>query len=310
MGGTWRATSATFGLLVQIGSASMILPGQLAGAARVVLLGTGTPIPDSQRSGPSVAVVANGQSYLFDAGPGVVRRALQAAEANGIAALEPTRLDRVFITHLHTDHTLGLPDLLFTPWVVGRFGTLEVYGPKGIAAMVQHLREAYSADIAVRTEGLEHLPSAGPPVNVHEIETAGSIYQDVNVSIQAVAVKHGSWPQAFGYVVQAADRRIVISGDTVATAAIAEACNGCDVLVHEVYSSARFALLNPGAQRYHSSFHTSARELAELGAKAKPKLLVLYHQLFFGPEQGVDLEKEIRQTYSGAVVNGKDLGVY
>jgi ribonuclease BN (tRNA processing enzyme) len=277
--------------------------------AKVIILGSGTPIPDPSSSGPCVAVVVNGQAYLFDAGPGVVRRAQAAAEKFKIAALDATHLTRLFITHLHSDHTLGYPDLMLTPWVVGRLQPLEAYGPEGLSAMTDHLKEAYAADIKVRTEGAEHLRAL--TVNVHEISEAGMVYRDQNVTVRAISVPHGSWPQAYGYAIDAASRSIVISGDTAPSEAILEACHGCDVLVHEVYSADRFDLVF-GARRgqYHSTFHTSTRQLAELASKAKPKLLVLYHQLYFGPHEEVDLEKEIRRSYTGAVVNGRDLMAY
>ena len=277
--------------------------------AKVIILGSGTPIPDPSASGPCVAIVVNGQAYLFDAGTGVVRRAQAAAEKFGMAALDATRLTRLFITHLHSDHTLGYPDLMLTPWVVGRAQPLEVYGPEGTAAMTDHLKEAYAEDIKVRTEGAEHLRPL--TVNVHEISGAGIVYRDPNATVRAILVSHGSWPQAFGYAIDAAGRSIVISGDTAPTEAIVEACHGCDVLVHEVYSADRFDLVfGPRRGQYHASFHTSTRQLAELAARAKPKLLVLYHQLYFGPRDEVDLEKEIRRTYTGAVVSGRDLTVY
>jgi ribonuclease BN (tRNA processing enzyme) len=286
-----------------------------ADRAKVILLGSGTPIPDPSASGPCVAVVVNGQAYLFDAGPGVVRRAEAAAEKFRLAALDATNLTRLFITHLHSDHTLGYPDLMLTTWVVGRRQPLEVYGPLGIAAMTEHLKEAYAADIKVRSEGPEHLSLRALTVNVHEISNesaaAGPIYHDQNVTVRAISVPHGVWPQAFGYAIDAAGRSIVISGDTAPTDAILEACHECDLLVHEVYSADRFDLVF-GARngQYHSTFHTSTKQLAELASKAKPKLLVLYHQLYFGPHSEVDLEKEVRRTYSGAVVNGVDLTAY
>ena len=279
--------------------------------ARVILLGTGTPIPDPTASGPAVAVVVNGQAYLFDAGAGVVRQAEAAAQKFGIEALNATNLTRLFLTHLHSDHTLGYPDFILTPWVVGRRQPLEVYGPIGTASMTDHIRQAYAADIKIRTEGLEHLNPRALTVNVHEIAEAGRVYRDPNIDIRAIAVPHGSWPQAFGYAIDAQGRTIVISGDTAPTAAIAEACHGCDVLVHEVYSAdwAKIVFRANGAS-YHRDFHTSTDELAELATKAKPKLLVLYHQLYLGPRDRVDLEKEIRRNYSGNVVSGRDLTSY
>ena len=282
------------------------LPCALAESATVIILGSGTPIPDAQSSGPAVAIVAGGQAYLFDAGAGVVRRAAQAAERYNLDALIARNLTRLFLTHLHSDHTLGYPDVILTPWVVGRRESLEVYGPKGMAAMTEHLKQAYRDDIEVRTHGLENLDPESLRVNVHEI-SAGPIYRDEHISVRAIPVPHGSWPQALGYAIEAGGRTIVLSGDTAPSPAIEKACQRCDVLVHEVYSAVRFAGLPPGAQKYHATFHTSTSELAAIASRSKPKLLVLYHQLYFGPKEGVDLEQEIRQGYSGKVVSSLDL---
>ena len=282
-----------------------------AESAKVIILGSGTPIPDPSASGPCVAVVINGQAYLFDAGPGVVRQAQAAAEKFGISALDATNLTRLFVTHLHSDHTLGYPDLILTPWDVGRRRPLEVYGPRGMAAMTAHLKQAYAEDIQIRTQGKEGLDLSSLTVNVHEIAAAGPIYKDENVTVQAIAVKHGSWPQAFGYAINAGGRTIVISGDTVPMDSIVEACHGCDVLVHEVYSEDRFNQVFGSVRgQYHRTFHTSTRELADLATRAKPKLLVLYHQLYFGLPDEVDLVKEIHRNYSGNIVNGHDLSQY
>lgn len=281
-----------------------------AEAAKVILLGTGTPIPDPASSGPCVAVVVKGQAYLFDAGAGVVRQAEAAAVKFGIAALDATNLSRLFFTHLHSDHTLGYPDVILTPWVVGRRAPLEVYGPEGLAAMTENLKQSYAEDIKVRTEGLEGLSRRNLTINVHEI-SAGLVYRDANVVVRAIPVPHGSWREAFGYAIDAAGRSIVISGDTSPSKSIEEACHECDVLVHEVYSADRFDLVyGRFGGKYHTASHTSTRELAELASKSKPKLLVLYHQLYFGPREGVDLEKEIRRSYSGNVVSGRDLTAY
>jgi len=277
-----------------------------AESASVIILGSGTPIPDAQSSGPAVAIVAGGQAYLFDAGAGVVRRAEEAAERYRMAALVAPNLTRLFLTHLHSDHTLGYPDVMLTSWVMGRREALEVYGPKGTAAMTEHLKLAYRDDIEVRTHGLEHLDPEGLRVNLHEI-SAGPVYHDAHISVRAIPVLHGSWPQAFGYAIEAGGRTIVLSGDTSPCPAIEQACQGCDVLVHEVYSAVRFAGLAPAVKKYLSSFHTSTSELAAIAARSKPKLLVLCHQMYFGPREGVDLEKEIRQGYSGKVVSGRDL---
>ncbi|HEV8455190.1 MAG TPA: MBL fold metallo-hydrolase, partial [Gemmatimonadales bacterium] len=128
------------------------LPAQ--SGTRVVMLGTGTPNPDPGRSGPAVAVVVNGTAYLFDAGTGVMRRAAQAA-GNGIDALLAPRIGLVFLTHLHSDHTIGLPDVIHTGWIAGRARPLRLFGPPGTVELARHLTEAWSADIANRTHGLQ-----------------------------------------------------------------------------------------------------------------------------------------------------------
>ncbi len=152
---------------------------------QVVMLGTGTPNADPDRSGPAVAVIVNGQSYLVDCGPGIVRRAA-AASRQGVPGLEMPKLRMLFLTHLHSDHTLGLPDLIFTPWVLGRTEHLVVYGPRGTSDMTKNILAAWKKDIEVRTEGLEHGNRTGYLVDVHEIEP-GVIYKDENVTVTAIA---------------------------------------------------------------------------------------------------------------------------
>jgi ribonuclease BN (tRNA processing enzyme) len=215
----------------------------------------------------------------------------------------------VFLTHLHSDHTLGLPDLMFTPWVLERPVLLDVYGPKGTLEMTKHLEEAYRADIDIRLNGGEPQTTRNYRANVKEI-VPGLVYEDAQIRVEAIAVPHGTWPQAFAYRFRTADRTIVISGDTAPSPALADACNGCDVLMHEVYSAEKVTTRTPEWQKYHAAFHTSTVELAALATRAKPKVLVLYHQLFWGATDA-DLEREIRAAgFSGRVVSGRDLEVY
>src|SRR5262249_42065106 len=148
-------------------------------------------------------------------------------------------------------------------------------------------------------------------VNVHEIEP-GVVYRDRHITVKAFQVPHGEWPQAFGYRFETPDRTIVISGDTSPSGAVAQACNGCDGLIHEVYTEDGYS--RPGWKEYNSKYHTSSRELAELASKAKPKLLILYHQRY-GIKDGrrlsdVDLLREMKAAYAGKFVSGHDLDVY
>ena len=274
---------------------------------QVVLLGTGTPNADPDHFGPAVAVVVNDLPYVVDSGPGVVRRAA-AANRNGVTGLAVEKLRRLFLTHLHSDHTTGLPDFILTPAVLERDAPLEIYGPPGTKKMTSHILKAYAEDINIRLHGLEPSKPRGYGVRVQDVNP-GIVYKDANVTIKAFAVKHGSWKNAYGYRFETADRTIVISGDTAPAESIVEACNGCDVLIHEVYSTTGFARRPAEWQRYHSSFHTSSKELAEIATKAKPKLLILYHQLLWGATKEQLLE-EIGRGYSGKVVFGNDLDVY
>jgi ribonuclease Z len=273
------------------------------------MLGSGTPNPDPERDGPSVAVVVDDASYLVDFGVGVVRRAA-AAERSGIAALNVVKLKHAFATHLHSDHTLGLADLILTPWVLERDAPLTLYGPRGLRSMATHLVAAYAEDLRVRTTGGEPAHKYNPrSVAVHEIAASGVIYRDARVTVTAFAVSHGAWPQAFGYRFQTPDRTVVISGDSGPTSRIEDQCQRCDVLVHEVYSNAGFATRPAEWQAYHSRYHTSARELGAIASRARPGLLVLYHQLMWSATED-ELLKEVRSTYEGPVVSAKDLGVY
>jgi ribonuclease BN (tRNA processing enzyme) len=265
----------------------------------IVLLGTGTPNAEPDRHGSAVAIVVDGQPYLVDFGPGVVRRATAAG-------LPVTQLDRAFLTHLHSDHTAGYPDLILTPWVLGREQPLRVWGPPGIQAMTDHLLAAYQADIHERLQGLEPNQSQGYRVQVEEIGRDFK-YVDARVQVRAFPVEHGSWP-AFGFEFTTAERRIVISGDTRPTDSILPYATGCDVLIHEVYARSGLATRPPDWQTYHTSVHTSSLELAALAQQARPGVLVLVHQLLWGTTEA-DLLAEIRSVYDGPVIYGRDLDV-
>ena len=227
---------------------------------------------------------------------------------DSLPALRAPNLRYLFLTHLHSDHTLGVPDIMLTPAVMHRKGPLTVYGPPGTRAMVDNILHAYREDIDLRVHRLERGDPEAYRIVVHEV-TGGIVYRDSNVTVTAFRVPHGSWKTALGYRFDARGRSIVVSGDTGPSDAVVDACHGCDVLVHEVYSKKGFDRLNSGDQRYHSSFHTSALELGDLATRAKPKLLLLTHILFFG-ETADEILGEARSRYAGQVVAGADLGVY
>jgi len=284
-------------------SSTAVVP---ATTTQVILLGTGTPYPDPATSGPATAVVVGGRVFLFDAGPGVMRR-LKAAN------LPISGPEALFITHLHSDHTLGYADLILTSWVMRRRAPFPVYGPKGLRRMTSHLLAAYSEDIDIRENGLEHEVAGGYRVDVHEIR-GGVVYEKDGVRVTAIAVQHGAWKTAFAYRIDTADRSIVISGDTRPSEELAKAAAGVDILIHEVYSAARLKPEDrPGGgdwPRYCRDYHTSDVELGALALRIRPRLLVLDHIIRMGASDEELLAGVRAGGYKEDVVIGRDLERY
>ena len=329
-----RIICLTASMLVAIAAKSqqlaILTPKDRPTETKVVLLGTGTPVPDPDRSGPATAIVVGDSAYLVDFGPGVVRRAESAALNRNLPAVQPRNLKVAFVTHFHSDHTAGYSDLILTGWTSGRAVPLEVYGPPGLQSMTEHILQAYRVDIETRTNpdspqhDIGRFPDAWK-VNAHEIK-AGVIYKDEKVTVTAFATKHAM--ESYGYRFETPDRTIVISGDTNPVEATINACNGCDVLIHEAQPLEMQAKMPKSVQSVVAKYHTTTEQLAELANKAKPKLLVIYHTITFPPglapprllppNAGADalyvspetLQKEIGSRYSGKFVIGKDLDVY
>jgi ribonuclease Z len=266
------------------------------------------PAPNPLAQGPATAVTVGARLFLFDAGPGVERQM--------VAANLPYRggpVTAAFLTHLHSDHTLGLPDLILTSWVMGRSAPLRLIGPPGTRAMVSHILSAWSEDIRVRTEGLEHGVRGGQAVNVKET-TGGVVYDSAGVRITAIRVPHGSWKHAFAYRVDTPGKSIVISGDTAPSEALERAAREVDVLVHEVYPESKLEPESrPGGgdwPRYMRSFHTSDRELGALAARARPGLLILHHIVRMGATDEELIAGVRAGGYPGRLVIGRDLDRY
>jgi ribonuclease BN (tRNA processing enzyme) len=269
----------------------------------VIMLGTGTPVPDAAAWGPASAVVVGDRLFLVDAGAGVTRR-LAAAGFPRVKDVAAT-----FLTHLHSDHTLGYPDLIFTTWIMGRREPLAVYGPPGLRRMTDGILDAWRDDVDLRVKGLERETREWLRVNAIEIQ-AGVVYDRDGVKVTAIPVPHGDWP-AFAYRFDAPGRSITFAGDTAPGAALLKAAPGTDILVHEVYNGKRVAPeARPGGEswpEYLRTYHTSDAELARVASEVKPGLLVLHHVLRLG---GTDEEilQNIREAgYKGRVVVAKDL---
>jgi ribonuclease BN (tRNA processing enzyme) len=242
-----------------------------------------------------------------DCGPGVVRRAAEASKL-GFPSLEASQLKTLFITHLHSDHTIGLADIILTPAVLDRNAPISIYGPVGSKKMTDDLMNAYKEDIAIRINGLEKGDAIAYEVHTQEIKE-GEIYKDSNLKVTAFKVKHGQWDHAFGFVFQTNDKKIVISGDCTYSENLIKYAKDCDILVHEVYSDAGLKKRTQRWQDYHSTFHTSTYQLADIANQVKPKLLILNHQLTFGTSLQSLLD-ELKSKYAGPVVNGADLDVF
>jgi len=280
---------------------------------KLVLLGTGTPVALPNRSGSSVAIIVNSMPYIIDFGPGLVRKLASVSESFGepetwIKGLRIKNITRAFLTHLHSDHTTGYPDLILTPWVHQpgdgtRDEPLEVYGPEGINNMTEHILKAYAEDIKYRLYSTQPANNQGWRVNSHEILEEGIVYQDENVRVEAFSAPHGSWPNAWSYRFTTPDKVIVISGDTSASDKLMKYAKGVDILVHGAYSK---KLLPESWHVYFSENHTTTTELANIAKQAQPKLLVLYHQLPFNVTERIMMD-EISEIYGGRVIFGNDL---
>jgi len=278
---------------------------------KLVILGSGNPNPSPLQSGCSLSIIVFDTPYIIDFGPGLIRKAAAMSPTFGgkIKGLDVKNIKRAFLTHLHSDHTTGYPDLILTPWVMGRDEPLEVYGPEGINKMTENILNAYVEDIRYRLYGSEPANNQGWRVNSHEFMKEGVIYMDENVKVEAFPVPHGKWPNSWGFRFTTPDKIIVISGDTAPSEKIIEYAKGADILVHEVYSIKRFETSDEIWKNYFSKHHTSTYELGEIASKINPKLVVLYHIIFSGASEQ-ELIDEIARKYKGKVIAGKDLDVF
>ena len=285
----------------------LLMAPSLYGATKLIVLGSGTPNPDPNRAGSAYAVVVNETPYLIDFGPGVIRRAASLSPPWGgkIEAMTVKNFEHAFLTHIHSDHSAGLADLLLTPWIMGRDKKLNLYGPKGLEQMASSTLEAFEDDINYRIYGTQPSNKIGYKFNFYLL-TEGLIYEDENVSVEAFTVPHGSFDDAYGFRFTTEDKVIVFSGDTGPSKTLEKFAAGADILVHEVYSNAGFLKKTKDWQVYHQGHHTSTFEVGEIASRAKPKLLLLSHILFWGSTTD-EILKETQSTYKGEIKIAEDL---
>ena len=277
----------------------------LVGSARgqdlkVTLLGTGSPQPKMDRFGASILVEAGKEKLLFDCGRGATQR----IEQHKVSFAE---VDALFLTHLHSDHVVGIPDLWLTGWVQGRRVPLRVWGPAGTKEMMSHLEQAYQFDIHIRRDVVEKLPSPGVVLLAKDIEE-GVVYENGGIKVTAFVVDHGPVKPALGYRIDFAGHSVVLSGDTRYSENLIRFSQGTDVLIHEVIDPDAFGLKNPSfsSERVQRvvALHTTPEQAGTVFARVKPKLAVYSHIV---PGDTTDLILLTRKTYSGPLEVGEDL---
>ncbi|HSB63466.1 MAG TPA: MBL fold metallo-hydrolase [Thermoanaerobaculia bacterium] len=276
-------------------------------ALRVTLLGTGNPRPSMARFGPSILVEAATvppTRILVDAGRGATQR-LFAIGGPGLLS----GVDLVLLTHLHSDHVVGLPDLWLTGWLFGRTKPLALKGPEGTAALVAHLEKAFEFDVKVRRDVDERLPGAGAAIDAKDVPPE-TIVEISGVKVTAFAVDHGPVKPAYGYRIDYAGKSVVLSGDTRYSENLVAHAKGCDVLVHEVVAPAvevvRSALTDAARVRRIIEHHTQPEDAGRIFSAVKPRLAV-YSHIVPSPAAEKDLEGPTRKTYSGPLAVGYDL---
>ncbi len=271
----------------------------LAAAMEVLLLGTGFPRPDPNRAGPSTAVIVGEKWFVVDAGRGTTMRIAGTD-------LEYANLKAVFLTHLHSDHTAGLPDLFNTSWQFGRkTAAFELYGPRGTKKLANAMLVFFEEDIHIRRDVMEKHPAIGATIRTHVVRE-GVVYDDGEVKVTAFAVDHRPVERAFGYRFDAHGQSIVISGDTRPTENLVRHAKGADILVIEAYLPEHFDKVDtPEVAARLKSYHTSAEEAGEIAARAGVRTLVLTHLIPANAEE--TLRERAARKFKGEIVVGKDL---
>jgi len=267
-------------------------------ALKVVVLGSGAgPGVNTQRYGPAILVDAKGEKLLFDCGRAATIRLAEA----GVSVKE---IDKIFLTHLHSDHILSVPDVLLVGWAFQRMTPLRVWGPEGTKDMMDNMLKTFAFDIHVRRDVDEKFSSEGIKVEASDIRE-GAVYEHNGVKVTAFLVDHGPVKPAFGYRVDAGGHSVAMSGDTRFSENLIRNATGVDVLIHEVANNTIAEIMGRGNTREQAekinNHHTSAAETGVVFSRTKPRLAVYAHG---GNASAV---VEARKNYAGPLEVADDL---
>jgi ribonuclease Z len=295
-----RCKSAIVGIILLVFLATGI--AQQTPFMYLILLGTGYPFPSAERAGPSCAVIVGQRVFIVDSGRGTVMR----LAATGIPW---SAIEAIFLTHLHSDHIDGLPDLFHCTWQFGNGKPFDLYGPAGTKSIADGILQFYGPDIHIRRDLTEKLYPEGAKIRAHEIEE-GVVYEIPEVvRITAFLVDHHPVEPAFGYRFDAGQYSIVITGDTRPNPNLIRYAKGAGILVHEAYVRTDSSADAPDTKHWSIyDYHSSAMEAGEDAEKAKAKTLVLTH-LIAASASEEDFLKEAKKKYHGKIIVGRDLMV-
>ena len=291
---------------------------------KVLMLGTGNPLPYPHRSGTSIAVIVNEIPYIFDAGDGAWHAMGKEMPYFGHSrvkgfSLKNDAANKLFITHLHSDHTLGIPAFILGGWTLGGTTAKNIYGPPGTQELVEGILLAYRRDIDYRVYSPTQKNDSGWRAIAHEIDKEGLVYEDNNVKVLAYKACHGLWPFPISYRIETPDRIVAISGDTTADCdGIRQAGKDADILFiegisHQGPAKGRDAWPQnktiPVAQQ-KAIMHSTTKEIAALALEVNTKLLVTYHEQNFTGDIN-QMEKEIRKFgWQGKYESARDGDIF
>ena len=267
-----------------------------ADVMRVTILGSGTPRPDIDRFSQSILIEADGEKLLFDAGRGSAIRLSQARVNIG-------DINNIFLTHLHSDHTLGIPDMIMTGWIYQRNEVLNIYGPSGTKNFIDNIKLAFIEDIKIRVEAPESHSMRGLETNVTEIEE-GVIFKKNNLKVLAFVVDHGGGVEhAYGYKITYKNKSVVISGDTNYSSNLVSYAKNCDLLIHEIADAPDSIIKKYPKVQGLMNYHTTPKEMARVIEEATPRYTILTHMLLLGGIKEIDLLEKIKNlTNNNAVI--------